>query len=143
MARALTMQASSPTAQAWAAAQRRDGARLVLAHGYFNPPDAGDVAYLSAAAAHGQRLLVLVQDDASWTEARARSELISALRGVDVVIPHGIGMLGIEQVLTWLNPHVFVARPTWPAMDELVRWASPRGIEVVVERAAAGQPEAR
>lgn len=80
----------------WAREIRASGGRIALANGCFDLLHVGHVRYLQAAAAEADRLVVALNDDASVQRlkgegrpilpARARAELVAALRGVDRVI---------------------------------------------------------
>ncbi len=79
---------------AWLAA--RPGARTVLANGCFDPLHVGHVRYLAHARRHGDRLVVALNGDAATRrlkgpgrpvlDARARAEVLAALRSVDAVL---------------------------------------------------------
>lgn len=141
MARALSM--SCNLAKAWICASRAAGDRVVLAHGSFDPLSLGDVEYLKGAARHGQRLAVLVQAE-TWPLAKERADLVAALRDVDVVVPSGVGVVGLPQVLVDLQPTVFVTRRG--AVDNLHDFAgfvTARGIELAVADVEPAQGEQR
>ncbi|HET7619038.1 MAG TPA: adenylyltransferase/cytidyltransferase family protein [Vicinamibacterales bacterium] len=77
------------------AEDRRAGRTIALANGCFDLLHVGHVRYLQAAAREADRLVVAINDDASVAalkgpgrpilDARARAELVAALRGVDYV----------------------------------------------------------
>jgi rfaE bifunctional protein nucleotidyltransferase chain/domain len=79
--------------------QRRGGGTVVLANGCFDVIHVGHVRYLEEAAAHGDLLVVAVNDDDSTRRlkgegrpvmpASERSEIISAMRFVDFVLIFG------------------------------------------------------
>lgn len=129
-------------ARAWVSAQRRAGDRVVLAHGAFDPLSIAHVEYLKAAATHGRRLVVLVQAD-TWPLAREKAALVAAIRCVDVVIPSGVGVLGVAQVIVDLNPDVFAVHGTMPGLHDFAAWMTERGIELAVIAAAAPAQEMR
>lgn len=74
---------------------RRAGRTIALANGCFDLLHVGHVRYLQAAAREADRLVVAINDDASVAglkgagrpilDARARAELVAALRDVDYV----------------------------------------------------------
>ena len=86
-----------PALQAEVAAARRRGERIVMTNGCFDLLHPGHVAYLAAARALGDRLLVAVNDDASVRRLKGpsrpinpladRLQLLAALRSVDWVVP--------------------------------------------------------
>lgn len=133
MARALCM--SLRLAGPWVAAQRKERRRVVLAHGRFAPLGIADVAYLAEAGRHGDRLVVLVQAE-TWPLAREQAELVAAIRGVDAVVPHGIGSEGLAQTLRDLRPDVFVHQRRLKVDPG---WCSILGIELVT--AAEAKPQ--
>jgi rfaE bifunctional protein nucleotidyltransferase chain/domain len=79
-----------------AAAERRDGRRVVFANGAFDLLHAGHVRYLEAARAEGDWLVVAVNSDASVARAKGdgrpivsadeRAEIVAALECVDAVV---------------------------------------------------------
>jgi rfaE bifunctional protein nucleotidyltransferase chain/domain len=79
--------------------QRRGGGTVVLANGCFDVIHVGHVRYLEEAAAHGDLLVVAVNDDDSTRRlkgegrpvmpAAERAEIISAMRFVDFVLIFG------------------------------------------------------
>jgi len=94
---------------------RRAGRRIVFAHGVFDVLHAGDVRYLAAARAEGDRLIVAVHSDAGarrlngegrpiLTE-RARAVLVAALAAVDHVIL--VDEMDIKPLLREFQPDVY------------------------------------
>ena len=94
---------------------RRAGRRIVLAHGVFDVLHAGDVRYLAAARAEGDRLIVAVNSDTSARKLngegrpilteRARAVLVAALATVDYVILFDEG--DIKPLLREIQPDVY------------------------------------
>lgn len=78
------------------AADRAAGRRIAFANGCFDVLHVGHVRYLAGATAEADRLIVAVNDDEITADlkgpgrpvlaARARAELVAALRGVDYVV---------------------------------------------------------
>jgi D-beta-D-heptose 7-phosphate kinase/D-beta-D-heptose 1-phosphate adenosyltransferase len=81
------------------AAARGKGERIVVTNGCFDLIHAGHVAYLEAARALGDRLVVAVNDDASVARLKGegrplnpvdrRMAVLAGLRAVDWVVPFG------------------------------------------------------
>jgi len=83
-------------AAGWAASQRQQGRRIVLANGCFDLLHVGHVRYLAAARALGDALVVGINSDASvrrlkgagrpLMSAAERAELLASLSAVDAVV---------------------------------------------------------
>ncbi len=83
-------------AAAWSAEHRRAGRRVVFTNGVFDLVHPGHVAYLAAARAEGDVLIVAVNSDRSVRANKGpdrpvlpegeRAELVAALRMVDAVL---------------------------------------------------------
>ena len=97
---------------------RRAGRRIVFADGVFDVLHAGDVRYLSAARAEGDRLIVAVHSDAVARKLkgegrpilteRARAVLVAALAAVDYVIL--VDETDIKPLLREFQPNVYACR---------------------------------
>jgi len=97
---------------------RREGHPLKLATGWFDPVLAGHARRLEALGDKSVRLMVVVADpDSPILPARARAELVAALRVVDYVVLPEEGCL--EHLLTQLEA-VEIARGE-VADEELTR----------------------
>jgi rfaE bifunctional protein nucleotidyltransferase chain/domain len=93
---------------------RSGGSRVVLANGCFDIIHVGHVRYLEEAAAHGDVLVVAVNDDDSTRRLKGegrpmmpaidRAEILSALRSVDYVLIFGEDT--VDGVLRELRPEV-------------------------------------
>ena len=98
------------------AAARRRGERIVMTNGCFDLLHAGHVAYLAAARALGDRLVVAVNGDASVTRLKGpgrpvnalerRMAVLAGLQSVDWVV--GFGEDTPERLLARLRPEVLV-----------------------------------
>ena len=97
---------------------RRAGRKIVFAHGVFDVLHAGDVRYLAAARAEGDRLIVAVHSDAVARKLkgegrpilteRARAVLVAALAAVDYVIL--VDETDIKPLLREFQPDVYACR---------------------------------
>jgi rfaE bifunctional protein nucleotidyltransferase chain/domain len=97
---------------------RRAGRRIVFALGVFDVLSAGDVRYLAAARAEGDRLVVAVLSDAGARRLRAgarpvlteraRAILVAALAAVDYVIL--ADEADITPLLREFQPDVYACR---------------------------------
>lgn len=129
-----------------AAAAARGAARVVLANGCFDPLHVGHARYLADAAAHGDFLVVAVNDDAGARRLkgagrpvvgeRERAALVASLACVDAVLLFGDDT--VERVLRELRPAVHAkgtdyTRDTVPEREV----ARALGIETVI----AGDPK--
>jgi rfaE bifunctional protein nucleotidyltransferase chain/domain len=96
------------------AADRAAGRTIAFANGCFDVLHVGHVRYLDGARKEGDRLIVAVNDDESVRAlkgegrpilpARARAELVAALRSVDYVVL--FGERTVERLLRALEPDV-------------------------------------
>src|SRR4026208_360955 len=96
------------------ALERATGRTIAFANGCFDLLHVGHTRYLQGAAAEADRLIVAVNDAGSVAElkgpgrpilaAKARAELVAALRGVDYVIL--LGDATVERLLRLLRPDV-------------------------------------
>ena len=103
-------------AVAWRASLRAAGRTLVTTNGVFDLLHAGHVAYLSWARAHGDALLVLVNEDETVRALKGperpivpfgdRARVVAALRSVDAVA--GFAERTPEVALESLRPDVHV-----------------------------------
>ncbi len=121
-------------------------ARTVLANGCFDPLHVGHVRYLRDARTHGDRLVVALNGDASTRrlkgagrpilDARARAEVVAALRPVDAVVVFESDT--VAPILERIRPHVH-AKGTDYTVDTVPERDVARrlGIETVI----AGDPK--
>lgn len=128
------------------AAQRR-GERVVMTNGCFDLLHVGHVRSLAEARAHGDRLLVAVNTDASVRRikgagrpivpARQRAEVLAALACVDWVVLFGADTP--RALVRALGPDVLAKGGDW-ALDAIVGRAEveSRGGKVVRLREIAG-----
>jgi rfaE bifunctional protein nucleotidyltransferase chain/domain len=96
------------------AADRQAGQTVAFANGCFDILHVGHIRYLTGAAAEAERLIVAVNDDESVRalkgpgrpvmEARARAELVAAVRGVDYVVL--FGEPSVDRLLREIKPDV-------------------------------------
>lgn len=131
-------------------ARRRAGTigRVVLANGCFELLHAGHVRYLSDARAHGDVLIVAVNDDASVARLKGpgrpvtplaeRAEILCALAGVDYVVPFGEPTL--EETLRLLLPDVH-AKGTDYTEDSVPEAAVDRALGIAIK--ICGDPKDR
>jgi cytidyltransferase-like protein len=123
------------------AAARPDG-RIVATSGGFDPIHPGHISSLQESRRYGDVVVAVVNGDAFLTakkgkpfqDLETRCLIVSAIRGVDVVVPFEIaGDLTVREALRRLRPHVFTKGgdridhttiPEWEVCREL-------GIEVV------------
>lgn len=92
----------------------RGAGRVVLANGCFDPLHVGHIRYLNDARAHGDFLLVALNNDASARRLKgngrpvvgedARARLLAALSAVDAVLLFGEDT--VETILDVLRPAV-------------------------------------
>lgn len=120
---------------------RREGRRIVFAHGVFDVLHAGQVRYLAAARREGDLLVVAVHSDASVRKSegegrpilteRARAVLVAALAVVDHVIV--IDETDIKPLLREFQPDVYAfgaeCASSAPADGELAALGI-RGVDV-------------
>jgi D-glycero-beta-D-manno-heptose 1-phosphate adenylyltransferase len=100
----------------YGARQRADGRRIVFTNGHFDLLHIGHIRYLQAARAHGDVLVVGVNDDASTTArkgtgrpiipATERAETLAALACVDAAVVFS-GMTA-DDPIQLLKPDVYV-----------------------------------
>jgi cytidyltransferase-like protein len=120
----------------------RPAGRIVATSGGFDPIHPGHISSLQASAGFGDVMVAIVNGDAflrakkgrSFQDLETRCLIVSAVRGVDYVVPFEIdGDLTVREALRRLRPNVFTkggdrvdARtiPEWDVCQEL-------GIEVV------------
>lgn len=117
---------------------------MILCSGCFDGLHAGHVAYLRAAmklCEFGEDLVVAVAPDAyitaskgrapTWTQ-RQRYEVLSVMRGVDLVVFHGEH--GAADVIDRLRPRIFVKGQDWQNQIPMdIRLACERtGTEIVL-----------
>jgi cytidyltransferase-like protein len=120
----------------------RPAGRIVATSGGFDPIHPGHISSLQASGEFGDVVVAIVNGDAflrakkgrSFQDLETRSLIVSAVRGVDYVVPFEIdGDLTVREALRRLRPNVFTkggdrvdARsiPEWDVCEEL-------GIEVV------------
>jgi cytidyltransferase-like protein len=120
----------------------RPGGRIVATSGGFDPIHPGHISSIQASAQFGDVVVVIVNGDAflrakkgrPFQDLRTRCLIVSALRGVDFVVPFEIEAdATVREALRRLRPAVFTkggdrvdARsiPEWDVCEEL-------GIEVV------------
>jgi len=105
------------------AAERARGRRVALTNGCFDVLHVGHVRLLVGARAHGDLLVVALNDDASvrankgphrpWVPLAERMELVAALEGVDFVT--SFGEPTAERLLEALRPDVHVKGTDWTA----------------------------
>lgn len=112
MGRVVSWEALARLREAW----RRTGRRLVFTNGCFDLLHVGHLRYLRAARAHGDLLVVGLNDDASVARlkgpsrpivpAAERAELLAALEPVDYVVLFGEETAG--GLVAALRPEVYV-----------------------------------
>jgi D-glycero-beta-D-manno-heptose 1-phosphate adenylyltransferase len=93
---------------------RKAGRTIAFANGCFDILHVGHIRYLAGAAREADRLIVAVNDDDSVRglkgagrpvmDARARAELVAALRGVHYVVL--FGDKSVDRLLARLKPDV-------------------------------------
>lgn len=93
---------------------KKSGKRIVFANGCFDILHAGHIRYLRAAKAHGDVLILAVNNDASaralkgegrpYTPEQERLEILSALEPVDYLVLFEEG--DVSKLLLRLRPHV-------------------------------------
>jgi rfaE bifunctional protein nucleotidyltransferase chain/domain len=103
-------------AEAWAAARRAAGQRVVFTNGVFDLVHAGHVEYLCWARAQGDALLVGLNEDASVRALKGperplqpfadRARVLAGLRSVDAVV--GFSERTPEALLERVRPAVHV-----------------------------------
>lgn len=106
-------------AAAFAEAARRDGRRVVLAHGVFDLLHLGHVRHLEEARSHGDALIVTLTADAYVNKGpgrpvfseQLRAQMVAALEHVDMVaVNHAPTAVN---VLTAVRPDVYVKGPDY------------------------------
>ncbi len=120
----------------------RPAGRIVATSGGFDPIHPGHISSLQASAGFGDVMVAIVNGDAFLREKKGRSFqdletrclIVSAIRGVDYVVPFEIeGDLTVREALRSLRPDVFTkggdrvdaqSIPEWDVCQDL-------GIEVV------------
>lgn len=112
MGRVVSWEALARLRETW----RRTGRRLVFTNGCFDLLHVGHLRYLRAARAHGDLLVVGLNDDASVARlkgpsrpivpAAERAELLAALEPVDYVVLFGEETAG--GLVAALRPEVYV-----------------------------------
>jgi cytidyltransferase-like protein len=120
----------------------RPSGRIVATSGGFDPIHPGHISSLQESARYGDVVVAIVNGDAFLTakkgkpfqDLETRCLVVSAIRGVDVVVPFEIeGDLTVREALRRLRPHVFTKGgdridhttiPEWEVCEQL-------GIEVV------------
>lgn len=95
---------------------RVEGKTVVLTNGCFDVLHAGHVRYLAAARAHGDVLVVALNDDDSVRRLKGerrplvpladRAAILEALRAVDAVMP--FGEVTAEATVRTIRPDVYV-----------------------------------
>jgi cytidyltransferase-like protein len=122
--------------------QARPAGRLVMTSGGFDPIHPGHISSIQDSHHHGDVVIVVVNGDAFLTakkgkpfqDLETRCLIVSAVRGVDVVVPFEIdGDPTVRDAIRRLRPHVFTKGgdrvdattvPEWDVCHEL-------GVEVV------------
>jgi rfaE bifunctional protein nucleotidyltransferase chain/domain len=104
---------------------RRQGLTLVFTNGHFDLLHGGHVAYLQAARAMGDRLIVGLNSDASTRRRKGptrpilpqeeRAALLAALRAVDAVIVWDED--DFRKVVAALKPDIYVKGADWNRPD--------------------------
>ena len=120
----------------------RPAGRIVVTSGGFDPIHPGHISSLQASAHFGDVVVAVVNGDGflrakkgrSFQDLQTRCLIVSAIRGVDYVVPFEIdGDLTVREALRQLRPDVFTkggdrvdaaSIPEWDVCREL-------GIEVV------------
>jgi cytidyltransferase-like protein len=94
----------------------RPGGRIVATSGGFDPIHPGHISSLQASAQFGDVVVAIVNGDAflrtkkgrSFQDLNTRCLIVSAIRGVDYVVPFEIdGDLTVREALRRLRPDVF------------------------------------
>ena len=111
--------------------------RVVLANGCFELLHAGHVRYLEGAKAHGDVLVVAVNDDASVRRLKGADRPVG-LRAVDYVVPFGETTLA--ETLRALRPDVH-AKGTDYTAESVPEAALDRELGIAV--AICGDPKTR
>jgi rfaE bifunctional protein nucleotidyltransferase chain/domain len=103
------------------ARDRAAGRRIALANGCFDLLHVGHVRHLRGAAAHADRLIVAVNDDATVSALKGperpivpaveRAEVLSALEPVDYVVVFGDPT--VERLLLLLKPDLHCKGPDY------------------------------
>ena len=117
------------------------GGRVVLANGCFDPLHVGHVRYLEGAAAHGDFLVLALNNDASTRRLKGdgrpvvseldRARLLSGLRTVGAVLLFGDD--NVERILERLRPAVHAKGTDYSVETVPEREAARRlGIETVI-----------
>lgn len=106
---------------------RREGERIVLTNGCFDILHPGHIHYLQQARALGDRLVVLVNDDASVRRLKGQGRPINPL-------PHRMAMLAALECVDWVVP--FAEDTPREAIcrilpDILVKGGDYRGVEAI------------
>jgi D-beta-D-heptose 7-phosphate kinase/D-beta-D-heptose 1-phosphate adenosyltransferase len=122
-------------------AARPDG-RIVVTSGGFDPIHPGHISSLQASAQFGDVVAVVVNGDAflrakkgrPFQDLRTRSLIVSAIRGVDYVVPFEIeGDLTVREALSRLRPAVFTKGGDRVDAQSIAEWdvCKELGIEVI------------
>jgi cytidyltransferase-like protein len=122
-------------------AARPDG-RIVVTSGGFDPIHPGHISSLQASAQFGDVVAVVVNGDAflrakkgrPFQDLRTRSLIVSAIRGVDYVVPFEIeGDLTVCEALVRLRPAVFTKGGDRVDAQSIAEWdvCQELGIEVI------------
>jgi cytidyltransferase-like protein len=115
----------------------RPAGRIVATSGGFDPVHPGHISSIQDSARYGDVVVVIVNGDSFLTakkgrpfqDLKTRSLIVSALRGVDYVVPFEIeGDLTVREALRRLRPHVFTkggdrvderSIPEWEVCQEI------------------------
>lgn len=105
--------------------------KLVAASGGFDPVHPGHLSYLQDSKKHGDALAVIVNGDWFLTakkgrpfqDLETRCQIISAIRGVDYVIPFEIaGDTSVSHALEIMRPDIFTNGGDRKDKDSISEW---------------------
>jgi cytidyltransferase-like protein len=123
-------------------AANRPGGRIVVTSGGYDPVHPGHISSIQDSHRYGDLVVVVVNGDAFLTakkgkafqDLETRCLVVSAIRGVDYVVPFEIeGDLTVRKALRLLRPHVFTKGGDRLDAENIPEWdvCEGLGIEVV------------